>query len=115
MLLDVIDQVSEARRVRLASNPNEPFGSVVMIVCNEGSLCVLTQKEDQWTELRSRTDLYTDDMAPVLDIVMPLMRPAIAAAGLKLRAVRRNSRLPLWSAFHALTRLTSGHSARSIT
>ena len=76
MMLDLLDQVSEARRVRLASNPGEPFGSVVMISCNDGSLCVLTQKEDQWTELRSRTDLYTDDMTPVLDIVMPLIQNA---------------------------------------
>ena len=82
MLLDVIDQVSEARRVRLASNPNEPFGSVVKIVCNEGSLCVHTQIEDQWTELRSRTDLYTDDMAPVLDIVMPLIQNAGSGANI---------------------------------
>ncbi len=44
-----------------------------------------------------------------------VMRPAIAAAGLKLRAVRRNSRLPLRSAFQALTSDTSGTSERSMT
>ena len=41
--------------------------------------------------------------------------PAVAAAGLKLRAVRRNCRLPDLSARQALTRDTSGTSERSIT
>ena len=44
-----------------------------------------------------------------------VIRPAIATAGLKLRAVRRNSRLPLLSAFQALTSDTSGSNDRSIT
>ncbi|HEX2751072.1 MAG TPA: hypothetical protein VHM91_23895 [Verrucomicrobiales bacterium] len=76
MMLDLIEQVSEARRARAVSNPGEPFGSVVMVACNEGSVCVLSQREEQWTELRSRTDLYTDDMTPVLDIIMPLIQNA---------------------------------------
>ena len=42
-------------------------------------------------------------------------RPAIATAGLKLRAVRRKIRLPDSSALWALTSDTSGSSACSIT
>lgn len=76
MMLDLIEQVSEARRARAVSNPGEPFGSVVMVACNEGSVCVLSQREEQWAELRSRTDLYTDDMTPVLDIILPLIQNA---------------------------------------
>ncbi len=76
MMLDLIEQVSEARRARAASNPGEPFGSVVMVACNEGSVCVLSQREEQWTELRSRSDLYTDDMTPVFDIILPLIQNA---------------------------------------
>ena len=41
--------------------------------------------------------------------------PAIAQAGLKLRAVLRNTRLPALSAFHALTSETSAFSAVSST
>src|SRR5690606_12164836 len=41
--------------------------------------------------------------------------PAMAQAGLKLRAVLRNTRLPAASAFHALTRATSATSAVSST
>lgn len=76
MMLDLIEQVSEARRARAASNPGEPFGSVVMVACNEGSVCVLSQRDEQWTELRSRSDLYTDDMTPVFDIILPLIQNA---------------------------------------
>ena len=76
MILDLIEQVSEARRARAASNPGDPFGSVVMVACNEGSVCVLSQREEQWTELRSRTDLYTDDMTPVFEIILPLIQNA---------------------------------------
>jgi len=76
MLLDLISQVAEARAARAASNPDEPFGNVVMIACCEGSVVVLSQREETWTELRSRSDLYTDDPAPVLDILMPLLQNA---------------------------------------
>ena len=44
-----------------------------------------------------------------------LILPAMMAAGLKLRAVRRKIRLPETSAFQALPSATSGTSARSIT
>ncbi len=80
MLLDLISQVEEARAARAVSHPDEPFGSIVMVVCCEGSVVVLGQKEEQWTELRSRSDLYTDDLAPVLDILMPLLQNAGAGA-----------------------------------
>jgi len=76
MILDLIEQVAEARRARAVSNPGEPFGSVVMVACSEGSVCALSQREEQWLELRSRTDLYTDDMSPVLDIILPLIQNA---------------------------------------
>jgi len=76
MLLDLISQVSEARAARAAANPDEPFGNVVMVACCEGSVVVLSQREETWTELRSRSDLYTDDMTPVLDILMPLLQNA---------------------------------------
>ncbi len=76
MLLDLISQVAEARAARAVSHPGEPFGSVVMVACCEGSVVVLSQKEENWMELRSRSDLYTDDLAPVLDILMPLLQNA---------------------------------------
>ena len=76
MMLDLIDQVADARRARAVTNPGEPFGSVVMVTCCEGSVCALSQREEQWMELRSRTDLYSDDPSPVLDIILPLIQNA---------------------------------------
>ena len=76
MLLDLIAQVAEARAARAASHPGEPFGNVVMVACCEGSVVVLSQREENWTELRSRSDLYTEDLAPVMDILMPLLQNA---------------------------------------
>lgn len=42
------------------------------IVCCEGSVCAMLQSGELWTELRSRSDLYTDDFLPVIDLVQPL-------------------------------------------
>ena len=94
MILDLVDQVAEARRARAAASPGEPFGSVVMIACSEGSVCVLSQREEQWTELRSRTDLYTDDMAPVVDIVVPLIQNAGSGANVVFMNDTTSSALP---------------------
>jgi hypothetical protein len=94
MMLDLIDQVTEARRARSVSNPGEPFGAVVLICCCEGSVCVLSQREEQWTELRSRTDLYTDDMTPVLEIVTPLIQNAGPGANVVFMNDDTGSTLP---------------------
>lgn len=76
MLLDLISQVAEARAARAVSHPGEPFGNVVMVVCCEGSVVILSQREEQWAELRSRSDLYTDDYMPVVELLMPLLQNA---------------------------------------
>jgi hypothetical protein len=76
MMVDLISQVADARRASMTSNPGQPFGSVLMVACCEGSVCVLSQKDEAWQELRSRTDCYTDDMAPVLEIILPLLQNA---------------------------------------
>jgi hypothetical protein len=74
MMQSLIDQVQEARRSQLAKDPDAKIGSVLMVAASEGSVCAMTQKEEQWLELRSRTDLYEDgDMEPVVDIIKPLM------------------------------------------
>lgn len=94
MMLDLIDQVTEARRARTVTNPGEPFGSVVLIACCAGSVCVLSQKEEQWTELRSRSDLYTDDMSPVLEIAIPLIQNAGPGANVIVMNEEADCQLP---------------------
>lgn len=46
----------------------------LFVVCNEGSVCILTQTGDVWAELRSRSDFYEDDTAPVLEMISPSRR-----------------------------------------
>ncbi|MFN0125941.1 MAG: hypothetical protein ACKV19_04550 [Verrucomicrobiales bacterium] len=74
MLLELVDQVREARRVHLAQNPDAPTGSVLMAAFCDGSLCALGQQEEQWTKLRSRTDLFTEeDLTPAADLLLPMI------------------------------------------
>jgi hypothetical protein len=76
MLLELADQVREARQVHLAQNPDAKTGTIVMAACCDGSLCALTQQEEQWTKLRSRTDLYSDDMTPAVELLLPMLEEA---------------------------------------
>lgn len=74
MLLELVDQVREARRVHLAQNPDAPTGSVLMAALCDGSLCALGQQEEQWTKLRSRTDLFSEeDLTPAVDLLVPMI------------------------------------------
>lgn len=79
MMIDLIAQVAEARKARSQASPGQPFGTVLMVACCEGSVCVLCQKEEAWIELRSRTDCYGEDMTPVLEIILPLLQNAGSA------------------------------------
>ena len=81
LMSDLIDQVADARRTQLESNPEAELGTIVMVVCCNGSVCAVTQQGDQWVELRSRPDIYEGgEMEPALDIVMPLIENAGAGA-----------------------------------
>jgi len=41
------------------------------VICSQGAVCVLVQDADRWMELRSRTDVYEEDMQPVADLLAP--------------------------------------------
>jgi len=77
MLLELADQIREARRVHLAQNPDAQTGSVLMASLCDGSLCALGQQEEQWTKLRSRTELFTEeDLAPAAELLIPMIEEA---------------------------------------
>ena len=94
MLLELISQVDEARKARATSHSGQPFGSVLMIACCEGAVCALSQKEEAWLELRSRTDCYTDDMTPVLEIILPLLQNAGSSTHVIFMGDNVNSNFP---------------------
>lgn len=41
------------------------------IICSEGAVCALVQDQDRWMELRSRTDVYEEDIGPITDLLAP--------------------------------------------
>ena len=45
--------------------------SALYVVCCRGSVCALLQEKDNWMELRSRPDLFTDDLQPFLELLVP--------------------------------------------
>jgi len=54
--------------------------SCFYIICCEGAVCALVQDQDRWVELRSRTDVYEDDITPITDLLTPFhsrLSPAI--------------------------------------
>lgn len=56
-----------------------PPGRLLLVVCNEGSVCLLTQAGDVWSDLRSRSDFYDEDLAPVLEMIGANCRSADSA------------------------------------
>jgi hypothetical protein len=48
----------------------QPFSSFY-IICSEGAVCALVQDQDRWMELRSRTDVYEEDLGPITDLLSP--------------------------------------------
>jgi hypothetical protein len=77
MMVDLIGQIQEARQAQLKEDPDATIGPILMVAACEGSVCAMSQREEQWLELRSRTDLYTnEDVAPMVDIIRPLVENA---------------------------------------
>lgn len=48
----------------------EPASALYVVNCH-GSVCALLQEKDNWMELRSRPDLFTDDPQPLLELLSP--------------------------------------------
>ncbi len=87
--------------------------SKLYIVCCSGSVCLLSQKKDNWVELRSRPDVYEDDVAPLMDLVAPFRERVEPETGLVLVCDNPIEGLPekIAEAFpgHQLDDLTEDH------
>jgi hypothetical protein len=64
MLRRAIEHVNDGSAPKDASNR-----TILYVICCEGSLCILTQAGDVWSELRSRSDFYDEDITPVLELL----------------------------------------------
>lgn len=69
MLRRAIEQINQAD----APAPGTPANHLFVICC-DGSVCVLNQTGDVWSDLRSRSEIYEEDPAPVLDLLGPNRR-----------------------------------------
>jgi len=47
-----------------------PVSALFVAICS-GSVCVLLQEKDNWVEIRSRPDVFLDDLQPLLDLITP--------------------------------------------
>lgn len=61
----------EVSKKQPKGQPLNADAGVIYVVCNHGSVCILSQRGEQWLELRSRTDVYEDDPKPVLELLEP--------------------------------------------
>lgn len=77
MVSDVLHRIhsSSSERSKKASE-SEPLApsNYLLIACCEGSVCVLKQRDHQWSELRSRPAYYqTNDLTPIAQILQPML------------------------------------------
>lgn len=47
-----------------------PVSALVIAICS-GSVCALLQEKDNWVEIRSRPDVFFDDLQPLCDFLSP--------------------------------------------
>jgi hypothetical protein len=59
--------LAETNKTKGSEQPVSSF----YIICCEGAVCALVQDQDRWIELRSRTDVYEDEVTPITDLLTP--------------------------------------------
>lgn len=75
MLRDLLSRIHVKDEAQGAESAEpERKSSSLNIVCCEGSVCAMLENRHLWTDLRSRTDLYSDgDLEPAFDVLQPLI------------------------------------------
>lgn len=57
----------------------------VLIACCAGSVCLMSQRRGQWSELRSRSGIYSGgDIEPVMNIATPMLNGAESGSAIVL-------------------------------
>lgn len=70
-----------------------PVNALYLAIC-AGSVCALLQEKDNWVEIRSRPDVFFDDLQPLLDLVAPFGERLAADAQVVLACDEPVSGLP---------------------
>jgi hypothetical protein len=63
---------------------SESAVSTFYVVCCEGAVSALVQDQDRWLELRSRTDVYEEDLTPIADLLAPFQSRLAPDTGITL-------------------------------
>lgn len=58
-----------------------PFSALYVVSCG-GSVCALLQEKDNWLEIRSRADVFAEDIRPMIELVAPFQEKLSQDAGL---------------------------------
>ncbi len=75
----------EVEKLLPKGQPPDPQFSQLYVVCNQGSVCILSQQGVQWMELRSRSDVYAaDDVTPILDLLAPFQQKMVQQSSVAL-------------------------------
>jgi len=69
--------------VNVTKGSEQPV-STFFVVCCEGAVCALVQDQDRWLELRSRTDVYEDDLTPITELLAPFQSRLSPQIGITL-------------------------------
>lgn len=88
----------------------EKPASFFYIICCQGSVCALVQAEDNWLELRSRPEVYSDDLTPLIDLLTPFQ--SRITAGMEVVTLYDE---PMPELDEKLRKLFFGHKFRDLT
>jgi len=56
--------------VNAKKGTENPVSALFVAICS-GSVCALLQDKDNWVEIRSRPDVFFDDLQPLIDLLSP--------------------------------------------
>ena len=95
--------------VNVNKGTQNPVSALFVAVCS-GSVCALLQEKDNWVEIRSRPDVFFDDVQPMLDLLAPFAERLPDGAGLVLACDEPVPELP-----EKLAGIFPGHELNNLT
>ena len=95
--------------VNTSKGTDNPVSALFIAVCS-GSVCAVLQEKDNWVEIRSRPDVFFDDLQPFFDLVSPFGERLASDAPVVLACDEPVTGLP-----EKLAALFPGHELKDFT
>lgn len=93
----------------LKKGTENPVSALFIAICS-GSVCALLQEKDNWVEIRSRPDVFFDDLQPLLDLLSPFAERLATETAVVLVCDEPVAELP-----QRLATLLPGHEIKDLT